>query len=1590
MVASWRSGLGSSWRFLSIPVSLVAAILSGAGAASAQQPPETLPFFWPDQAFENHGVDNVNLYNGDDGIAIPLGPAYTLGPTGYQYQLTAYHSLKFWHFSAAACPPNTQFAWIAGDPTIGVGWSLLPGYVVKRASGVTEYYSPNGGVSQITLPTSSPYSAVTMDGSHLRITGNSASPTSYTVEFPDGTIGTFNHAYAPPTSSPASLDFSNLDHNEGALSRYGLTSMQDRFGNSLFTVSWGSGMTAAEVSTITLVPFNSTITFTWTTYLGGTGITRPVLDNILFPAASGKQLKVKFNFQDGIFNRNSFDNSVITGGCPPASPTQVKVPELSSIAFSDPGSPATIIPFSYSMSYLGTAGMAVQKQGAINVMTLPNGGTVTYGYCVVGPMPCVVGANCNPSAARTQNNCDVYTPEDPEPPPPGTPDSPDDFHPPGQVFFDASPAVGSRAEFDPYANRTNTITYDRDQFKGLIDGVAQDSLVIRRTAVTVSGNDDMPTPLGTPSFVRRYYFKVDSGDPNNPRGAAGIELDRRYFNGTDVTQPPVRTLITCYSGDSGGCGYGSDDGEFIDYDFTTSGRTPPTSRVTWYGAASSTSPGICASATTKCSAVVNTNYNPVAGQYKTVQMTSTLPNTDIRTVETNWTYNTNLPPTGHWVLGLFDHRYTWDGGGSVPSGSNGDTVVRQHFDFDVDGFLNEIDTWDSPSGKAIGQCFYQSTPALDGTVADEYSQTFSSPSEPTGTLCAASIPSTGSGGDVFGQHHTYASLLPAQTYWRNGTGSIGWNSLDVMRDGTTGFITDNRDPNYTSTNNLKTSYTYDVMGRVIQIQPPGGSAVEWPTTFCYIPKLSTSTGLVLIKKIKQAPTLDPNSTTGICQRDDASVTGPILGQQLDGFGRSVRELRRNNKALSTTSYFETRDTWFDTAGHLKFSGDWRPCGTGSGVTNVGSCAVNQSAFTGPGKFFAYFDAFGRAGGFADVNGANYASEVLLDRTDTRVSPSIPFSDSYEQAQTMCVNGTWSGSTCSGAIGGNSGAYSATELDNLGRITKETEPNTTSGVLSSDTTTYSYNVLDQSDQVVQLTSGSSQTRTFTYSAFGFLKSEQTPENGQSGNATTTYSSYGSLGNLLAKSDGNPTSTTYAYSYDAAGRLTLVNAGGAKFLSNCYDGTGICGDTSVPNFAGGSFPKGRLSRREGLNQIPFQAALVFDDFSYSDSSGRLSAMTTSVGSKATDLTKNGFGFPVTQSWTYNTLGAIATHVHPRPSSSTTTLTVNDSTYTAGFLTNITATKQMGSPVQIVSANYHESGRLSDYTVGNSPAVTTTISADSVIPSRPSRFLAKTPSTTLWDSGSYVYDGGSSVKKIGTTDTFVYDGRSRITSAAYTGTGGGTQGFTFDRYGNLTSKTGINAVPLTTTATTNHLIGTIGTYDDRGNLATFTSGAGTQTVFHDLLNRMYRTVDTSGSDMVYLYDGGGERIAKFPTDLGATRREFARVIIEGRGDTGLTCTAHTNAGGFGDVPCDTNPNDGPYINQMGVVGITGGCGGGNYCPNDPTTRQQAAVFFLKGEASHCPLGTTRLYLDASGVHAAPESAICGRAVPESVCGLDRGAGG
>jgi hypothetical protein len=67
------------------------------------------------------------------------------------------------------------------------------------------------------------------------------------------------------------------------------------------------------------------------------------------------------------------------------------------------------------------------------------------------------------------------------------------------------------------------------------------------------------------------------------------------------------------------------------------------------------------------------------------------------------------------------------------------------------------------------------------------------------------------------------------------------------------------------------------------------------------------------------------------------------------------------------------------------------------------------------------------------------------------------------------------------------------------------------------------------------------------------------------------------------------------------------------------------------------------------------------------------------------------------------------------------------------------------------------------------------------------------------------------------------------------------------------------------------------------------------------------------------------------------FLLRTLEGPAYTPPACVAPT----FGDVPCSS-----PYarwIEELVRRGITGGCGGGNYCPAVVVSRAQMAVFLV-----------------------------------------------
>ncbi len=88
-----------------------------------------------------------------------------------------------------------------------------------------------------------------------------------------------------------------------------------------------------------------------------------------------------------------------------------------------------------------------------------------------------------------------------------------------------------------------------------------------------------------------------------------------------------------------------------------------------------------------------------------------------------------------------------------------------------------------------------------------------------------------------------------------------------------------------------------------------------------------------------------------------------------------------------------------------------------------------------------------------------------------------------------------------------------------------------------------------------------------------------------------------------------------------------------------------------------------------------------------------------------------------------------------------------------------------------------------------------------------------------------------------------------------------------------------------------------------------------------------------------GGGNYCPEAPV----TRGQMAVFLLKAKyGALYTPPPLDENGTGFSDVPADYW--SAAWIKQLAEEGITGGCGGGKYCPNNPVTRGQMAVFLAK----------------------------------------------
>jgi hypothetical protein len=103
----------------------------------------------------------------------------------------------------------------------------------------------------------------------------------------------------------------------------------------------------------------------------------------------------------------------------------------------------------------------------------------------------------------------------------------------------------------------------------------------------------------------------------------------------------------------------------------------------------------------------------------------------------------------------------------------------------------------------------------------------------------------------------------------------------------------------------------------------------------------------------------------------------------------------------------------------------------------------------------------------------------------------------------------------------------------------------------------------------------------------------------------------------------------------------------------------------------------------------------------------------------------------------------------------------------------------------------------------------------------------------------------------------------------------------------------------------------------------------IFHDAVETVFRAGITAGC-------GGGA----FCVADSVTRAQMAVFLLKSEHGSSYVPPACT--GIFDDVTCPSQFAD--WIEQLSAEGITAGCGGDNYCPNNPVRRDQMAVFLLK----------------------------------------------
>jgi len=1369
------------WRVPAAAILL--AVLWPVRSVQAQDGPDNDPDGAPgytNSFFHHSSVDSINLYNGQLTVPIPIGPSYPVGPKLKFQAMLTYNSrtTDYGHPTLGYQSPDYTYTPMVGNLALGLGWDFTLGAIKLCQEGSASgfcFVAPDGSQRLFSQAVGGGFYK-TADGSqgYLQDLGSGG---PFQMWDADGNLYAFNQNVSGFDDTAAGAGYVR-DFGRGRNGWY-VTSVTNPFGNG-FSVNYWSN-TSPCWTYDPLSPCTSTLTRMVCPVLANTWIPQTITlpTGTISVLLSGNQIW-KFQFPvvvNGTQTTKDWTLVYQTEGfakiCEQLTVLTVNAREIAAIQLPSDLPGSPSYTFTYSC-------------GLLSKMVLPSSAEIRYLYGTYSFYHGRYGAmepGCLPSIPKSFAVIEISSANGcgsqgqgaaPMPNIPGGCSDTNDIR-----WLDHQTGVIKRTENVPGLSSALT---DYTQYAFPFGEQGSPSFNLGpQTLTVVLFPEDVDHRRRAKAVL---FWAGPHGTLNHqPGDRTGADIEERVFDSDPNTNQAISMPACGGTPSQAFCPNNAVRVTQRVYEYDNSGSEVGNRRMTsetaLYGPTQSN--GSCLSCPYHRVAFLPTGSSATweaDGRHYESETHSGILTNDYRQITTTWAAQTSP----RYLPNLFTHR---------TESNNGPINLDRYFEFDTStGFLKGSFIYDSGRLRVFLSCWYNLLG--QGNPDQEFTATYSNswpgyPGPPPNNVCSAyypSIPTIAPNSDFFAQASTFQNGQLLTRRWRNGAGTMSWYSRNYTRDSQTGWVTFSTD-----TAGLATGYRYDSLGRVTQVSPPS----EAVTTISYM----------------NSPTVQQTTAT----RNGGTGLSTTQTYDYDGLGRMIRERR-----LMADGTYAKRFTKYDTRGSAYFSSEWVADSTSETIsaglqTFCGSFSTYRPA-SAPGTYRLCYDPFGRSG---QVLGSMFSSEDLVDRTDAGLGPTIPYSDTFETTTTRCVGGSLQVDLYEQACGpGGVNAATSSRKDAFGRVTWVMEP-------GGDVTSYGYDVNSRLISVVQ----GGQTRTFSYDLAGFLRQETTPEKG-----TVTYDSYGSLGNLIQKTEGGVVSSI---AYDAAGRAgcqidgawapgadlsTVCSSGVYPFYSkNSYDGAG---------FAGGTYPGGRLTQRIGYN--PGKPSAVTEQFTYSDPTGRLSSKNLLV-----DTTPQGT-INVSESWTYNLLGLIASHTHPYRAGTDAAVT-STYTFSSGMPTGLTA----GGQNRVSGVAYSPAAAVTSWTAGNGMTTTTSLDASGIIP-RPSRIYS---SVSGFDTGQYSYDGAGNILAMG-SDTFGYDNRSRLTSSTVSSI---PLSYSYDRYGNL-NPSGVDAA-------TNHL--TSGLYDTRGNLV----AAGSQGFAYDTLSRQTAasggTSPATGVPERYLYDGAGERIAR-----------------------------------------------------------------------------------------------------------------------------------